>query len=551
MAKNVLIYETLNDVKQMKAKKTSEGLMQLSGVFGVCGVKNNNSRIYEKNNYKAMVVEMQKRIKESPILGELEHPATMNITLENVSHKIDSIDIDENGVVTGTITLLNTPKGKIAQAIVEGGAPLFISSRAQGNVDANGIVTLETLQTYDLVGSPGFSQAKLHLNENQVIESICESCFYIEDKSIEDKSVDEGCCDKKKCDKECAKECEEECEKKEKVNDKSKDKSKDQFKENKEINIDMDQVILEKLTKRISALEAKVNTQAQVIAEGVENWIKKEYTPVIENWINTEVIPECKGNADAEKICEAVQKWVVEEYSPEVEKWVKEDVMPECGNTELIAEAVQKWVVEEYSPEIQKWIVEHYSPEVQKWIVEHYSPEVEKWITEEYSNGVQGWVVEHFAPEIQNWIVEEYSPVVNDWTNAVVSEGAKKDTESSLESIQEALKLIDTQSKPVYNRQVVTEALSVKTDEDAPKFIREMPEDCKAKWNMASDAVKESIYRRSKLYNFMNEGAIQKFWESINFEDTKPIENMYEGLDTIEDARERAIRAGFRRNRKF
>ncbi len=50
MAKNVLIYETLNDVKQMKTKKTSEGLMQLSGVFGVCGVKNNNARIYEKNN---------------------------------------------------------------------------------------------------------------------------------------------------------------------------------------------------------------------------------------------------------------------------------------------------------------------------------------------------------------------------------------------------------------------------------------------------------------------------------------------------------------------
>lgn len=540
MAKNVLIYETLNDVKQMKTKKTSEGLMQLSGVFGVCGIKNNNSRIYEKNNYKAMVVEMQKRIQQSPILGELEHPATMNITLENVSHKIDSIDIDENGVVTGTITLLNTPKGKIAQAIVEGGAPLFISSRAQGNVDANGVVTLETLQTYDLVGSPGFSQAKLHLNENQVVESICESCFYIEDKSL-----DEGCCGK-------GKECEEECEKKGKK-DKKVNKEKE-IKENNE-NINMDDRLLEKLANRISALEAKVDEQAKIIAEGVESWVKKEYTPVIENWIMTKVVPECKSNVDANKICEAVQKWVIEEYSPELENWVKEDVMPECGNIETIAEGVQKWVIEEYSPEIQKWIVEHYSPEVQRWIVEHYSPEVEKWITEEYSNGVEGWVVEHFAPEIQNWIVEEYSPAVNEWTNKKVdesiAEGAKKDTKSSLESIQEALKLIDTQSKPVYNRQVVTEALSVKTDEDAPKFIREMPEDCRAKWNMASDAVKESIYRRSKLYNFMNEGAIQKFWESINFEDTKPIENVYEGLDSIEDARERAIRAGFRRNRKF
>ena len=522
MAKNVLIYETLNDVKQMKTKKTSEGLMQLSGVFGVCGVKNNNSRIYEKNNYKAMVVEMQKRIKESPILGELEHPASMNITLENVSHKIDSIDIDENGVVTGTITLLNTPKGKIAQAIVEGGAPLFISSRAQGNVDANGIVTLETLQTYDLVGSPGFSQAKLHLNENQVVESICESCFYIE--NVDDKN--DYLIENMEIEKEPVKE--EENNIKENIKE-----------ENKETDIDMDQVILEKLTKRINALEKQVNEQQRIIAEGVETWIKKEYTPVIENWIKTEVIPECKSNIDAEKICEAVQKWIVEEYSPEVEKWVKEDVMPECGNNELIAEAVQKWIVEEYSPEVQKWIVEH------------YSPEVEKWITEEYSNGVQGWVIEHFAPEIQNWIIEEYSPEVDNWMNKAITESQNKDTKSSLEEIQEALKLIDTQSKPVYTRQMVSEAMQVKTDEDAPKFVREMPEEYKAKWNMASDAVKESIYRRSKLYNFMNEGAIEKFWSTINFEDTKPIENTFESLNSIEDARERAIRAGFRRNRKF
>ena len=49
---------------------------------------------------------------------------------------------------------------------------------AIGAVDRNGNVTLEMLQTYDLVGSPGFSQARLKLNENQIAESINESAIY-------------------------------------------------------------------------------------------------------------------------------------------------------------------------------------------------------------------------------------------------------------------------------------------------------------------------------------------------------------------------------------
>ena len=492
MAKNCLIYETLNGVSDMQVKKEN-GMMTLSGVFGVCGVRNNNKRVYETSNYAKMVQEMKSEIeKNNGIPGELEHPQTMNITLENISHKITDINIDENGLVTGSITLLNTPKGKIAQAIVEGGLPLFISSRATGQVEqSTGNVTLERIATYDLVGSPGFSQARLKLNENQIAESICESVYYVTDKDSAD------------------------------VND---------INENNTIE-DME---MKELLEKFEALELRV---ADLEHENED--LKMQV--------------ESANGIDIKRLADSIQKWIVEEYSQTVQAWIMEEFAPEHEQNiletvedmkddivEESVEASKDMFVNEMADKVQKWVVEEFAPEVQNWCVEEFAPEVQNWCVESFAPGIQNWILNEYAPETEKWMNESFMETVKNNVSEMISESKK----NSLNAIDETLKVLESmdETKPTYSRKaIITEGAT-----DEPLFVRNMPAAARVKWDLASDGVKESITRRAKLYNFTNEGAIDRFWANIDFNEVKPITNINEGLETIVDERERNIRQSLR-----
>lgn len=486
MAKNCLIYETLNGVNEMQVQK-SNGLMTLTGVFGVCGVRNNNQRIYETNNYSKMVTEMQQRIQnEGGIPGELEHPQSMNITLENVSHKITDINIDENGLVTGSITLLNTPKGKIAQAIVEGGLPLFISSRATGQVDSKtGNVALERIATYDLVGSPGFSQAKLKLNENQIAESINESNVFYIGEMEEDNNINEN---------------------------------------------NLEDMELKEILEKIEKLESRVEDLVQ------ENQNLREQIETLEenNGVATSL-----DETYLENLANSIQQWIIEEYSPKVQEWILEEYTNSDELNDVIAESIDnESAIEEASEDIKSWMLEEVTPLIQDWIVEEYSPEIEKWVVEEYSQGIQNWVVEEYSPEIDKFINEEYSKKVD--------EMIKESKSSSLSEIDSTLKLLESMepTKPTYSRKsLITE------NANEPLFVQQMPAEMRVKWDLASNDVKESITRRARLYNFTNEGAVQRFWENINLDNIQPSKNIYEGLENIHDEYERQIRMKLRNSR--
>ena len=51
MTKKGIIYETLGKVSDLQIQESqNSNEVRLSGVFGVCGIKNGNNRIYEKSN---------------------------------------------------------------------------------------------------------------------------------------------------------------------------------------------------------------------------------------------------------------------------------------------------------------------------------------------------------------------------------------------------------------------------------------------------------------------------------------------------------------------
>ena len=543
-----MLFETLGKVSDLtvqESRNPSEGV-RLSGVFGVCGVKNQNNRIYDKANYAAMVESLQKVIATEGCPGELEHPNNFNINLENVSHKIESIEMNENGTITGTILLLNTPKGKIAQAIVEGGLPLYISSRGAGTITNEGRVNLTSLKTYDLVGTPGFSQAKLTLKENQTVESLNESLddgnimwaivegddssddlldLDSDDKKSDDKkSDDKKSDDKKKEDKEEEKKSEEKSDDSEKEEKKKKDN-----KDNKDSKVTMEELkkSIDALADKVTTLEAQLHVaqeSAQPNYNAIEMWIKEEFAPSFKN----EVSESVKKYVN-EEFANKVQNWICEEFANEINEWVENDVATELN------ENLKSYVNEEFAEHLQGWIVEEFGGQVDKWVTEEFGGQVDKWVTEEFAGTVENWIAEEYSTVVENWINDEYAPILENRINESVNENvAQYISENNAARLDEIDSLLETLSDD--KNSAVAEL--VKETKAADKYaniyaVKNMPAEFVPSWNMIDEARKDEIVRSSKMYDFTKEGVLESFWGSVDFE--KKQEVIKESKDIVAD----------------
>ena len=540
--KRCLIYETLGKVTNLQVSESAapQGMMRLEGVFGVCGVKNQNNRIYDKENYAKMVESLQQVIKEdNGCPGELEHPNSMNINLENVSHKIESIQMNEDGTITGTILLLNTPKGQIAQAIVEGGLPLYISSRGAGTItNESGIshVTLSTIKTYDLVGTPGFSQAKLNLlKKNQTLECLNESA---EEGNIMYAIVEgEGDNEDPKDQKD--------------PKDNEKEDNKDNNKNNDK-KVDMNELkeAIDKLTAKVESLEAGLHVAQESLNEvkdiqptnydAIQKWITEEFWPEYKSQINeglsqedVEEMIQTKFDESLNSMAEGIQNWVVEEFAPEVQNWVVEEFAPE----------VQNWVVEEFAPEVQNWVCEEFAPEVQNWVVEEFAPEVQNWVCEEFAPEVQNWITEEFAPVVEGWITEEFAPEHSENIEKKVNENVSAFMESQkagrLDEIDSLLESI-AQDENADVKQIVKE------HQEEMKWkgvyvVENMPAEYLPSWQLLDESRQQEIVRSSKMYDFTKEGVLESFWANVDFNKTVETKQVNENVNPVQSYQNNVI----------
>jgi hypothetical protein len=145
----------------------------LEGIFAQFGVENNNKRIYEEKEYLPHLEYLKKQIAENRLMGELDHPEKFEVSLQKVSHVVESLDYDsKKRQIVGRVRLLDTPAGQIAKNLVDSGIPVSISSRAAGSVNENKKVEIKRIFTYDLVAHPGFENAQLNrVNESFGLES--------------------------------------------------------------------------------------------------------------------------------------------------------------------------------------------------------------------------------------------------------------------------------------------------------------------------------------------------------------------------------------------
>jgi hypothetical protein len=159
-----------------EAMKENNGKLVVKGVLQRAEAKNQNGRVYPR---EILVRESKKYdenfVKQNRALGELDHPDSSVVNLQNVSHNVKEMHFEGDNLV-GTVEILTTPSGNILRELFKNGIKLGISSRGLGSVEmvqeANGDTVSKVgddfeLIAFDFVSNPSTHGAFLHpMNES-------------------------------------------------------------------------------------------------------------------------------------------------------------------------------------------------------------------------------------------------------------------------------------------------------------------------------------------------------------------------------------------------
>ena len=115
--------------------KENNGRLVVKGVLQRAESKNQNGRVYPREVLlKEVSKYLSEQVKERRALGELDHPDSSVVNLNNASHNIIEMHWDGDDLL-GTVEVLSTPAGNILKELFKSGIKLGISSRGLGSVE--------------------------------------------------------------------------------------------------------------------------------------------------------------------------------------------------------------------------------------------------------------------------------------------------------------------------------------------------------------------------------------------------------------------------------
>ena len=151
--------------------------LMVSGIIQRAEAKNQNGRIYPKDILEREIKKYAEGpVKERRAMGELDHPESSVINLQNVSHNIVEVKMKGNDVY-GKVEILSTPAGNILKELFRNGITVGISSRGMGSVKENvseGTVEVQDdfeLLCFDFVSTPsthGAFMSPMGINEGKI-----------------------------------------------------------------------------------------------------------------------------------------------------------------------------------------------------------------------------------------------------------------------------------------------------------------------------------------------------------------------------------------------
>lgn len=151
-----------NPSKNMITEAAGGEPMKVKGVLQRAEAKNQNGRVYPKDVLKEEAENYRKdRVKENRALGELDHPDSEVVNLQNASHKVTSMEWNGNDLV-GEVQVLTTPSGNILQELFRNNVNVGISSRGLGSVKESADGTLIVGDDFELIAFDFVSNPSTH-----------------------------------------------------------------------------------------------------------------------------------------------------------------------------------------------------------------------------------------------------------------------------------------------------------------------------------------------------------------------------------------------------